>query len=69
MHRIIFVVVGNKSDLYEKEEVKQEEAKAFTDQINGIFRLTSCLNATGIDVIIILLIPYRKCLRLLDLNY
>lgn len=68
--RVVFVVVGNKSDLYEKEEVKQNDGKAFAKEINGFFRLTSCLNANGIDVIIIiLLISYRKCLRLLDLNY
>ena len=36
-----YFVVGNKSDLYEREEVSDDEAKAFAKEINGIFKLTS----------------------------
>ena len=50
--RVHFVVVGNKSDLYEQEQVPKETAQQFAKEINGMFKLTSCLNATGINVII-----------------
>ena len=49
--RVHFVVVGNKSDLYEQEQVPKEIAQQYAKEINGMFKLTSCLNATGINVI------------------
>ena len=45
----IFFVVGNKSDLYENEQVSDEEGKKFAKDIKGIFKLTSALSNTGID--------------------
>ncbi len=45
----IFFVVGNKSDLYENEQVSDEEGKKFAKEINAIFKLTSALSNTGID--------------------
>jgi small GTP-binding protein len=44
-----YFVVGNKSDLYEREEVSDDEAKAFAKEINGIFKLTSALSNIGIE--------------------
>ena len=38
---IIFNVVGNKQDLYEQEQVKEEDAKEFAKSINAGFYLTS----------------------------
>jgi Ras-related protein Rab-22 len=46
---IILSVVGNKSDLYNKEEVKEEDGKQFADKIGAIFELTSAKNNTGIN--------------------
>jgi len=45
----IFFVVGNKSDLYENEQVTDEEGKKFAKEINAIFKITSALSNTGID--------------------
>ena len=44
----VLAVVGNKSDLYEKEEVKEEEARAFAKEIGAIFMLTSAKNGDNI---------------------
>ena len=41
---IIFNLVGNKEDLFEKEAVKEEEAKEFAKSINAHFYLTSAKN-------------------------
>jgi len=41
---IIFNVVGNKEDLFEKEAVKEDEAKEFAKSINAHFYLTSAKN-------------------------
>ena len=35
--------MGNKSDLYAKEEVKEKEGKEFARSIGALFMLTSCL--------------------------
>ena len=41
-------IAGNKSDLYFKEEVSEDEARTYSNEINAIFRLTSALNGSGI---------------------
>ena len=41
-------VIGNKSDLFENEEVKEEEAKEFAESIGAFFMLTSAKHGTGI---------------------
>ena len=46
---IVYGLVGNKSDLYEKEEVNENEARNFANQINAIFFLNSALNNSGIN--------------------
>ena len=45
---MVFAVVGNKSDLFSKEEVKEEEGKKYAKSINAIFKLTSCAENIGI---------------------
>ena len=47
----IFAVVGNKSDLYNQSQVKEEEAREWADSINAIFQLTSARTNSGIDLL------------------
>jgi small GTP-binding protein len=46
---IILGVAGNKSDLYEIEEVSEQEAKEYSDYINASFKLVSAKNNTSIN--------------------
>ena len=46
---IIIAIVGNKSDLYEYEEVTEEEGQEFADSIDAIYIQTSAYNGTGIN--------------------
>ena len=45
----ILAVVGNKLDLYEKEQVIEEEAREFAKEKNAIFKLTSAQSGAGIN--------------------
>ena len=45
----IFAVVANKTDLYEVQQVKDEDGKAFAKEINGIFQATSAKSDFGIN--------------------
>ena len=42
-------MAGAKSDLYETEEVSEEEGKKFAKEINAIFKLVSANTNSGID--------------------
>ena len=46
--KVIFIV-GTKCDLFEKEEVNENEARNFAETINAKFILTSALNNIGIN--------------------
>ena len=46
---IILAIAANKSDLIEKEEVDEETARKFAQEINAMFYLTSAKNSMGID--------------------
>lgn len=46
---IVLAVCGNKSDLFEQEEVDEEDAKSFAAGLNSIFKLASARNDSGID--------------------
>ena len=46
---IIFVVVGNKIDLYEEEKVDEEKVKEYCESIDAIFQITSAKQNTYID--------------------
>ena len=45
----ILSIAGNKSDLYDDEEVQEKEAREYAKSMNAIFGLTSAQNNTGID--------------------
>ena len=47
----VLAVVGSKSDCYEKEEVKDEEAMEFAKSIDATFMLTSAKNGDNIDLL------------------
>ena len=46
---IVLAIVGNKSDDYQNEKVKDSEAKALARKINAVFQRTSAKNGYGID--------------------
>ena len=46
---MVFGIAGNKCDLFQEEEVSEEEAKKFAQKIGAIFHLTSCKESIGID--------------------
>ena len=46
---IIIGVAGNKCDMYEKEEVNENEGKEFAEQVGAFFEMTSAKNNTGIN--------------------
>ncbi len=48
---LVLGLAGNKSDLFDKNQVKEEEAKDLSQEIGAIFRLTSALTSSGIDEI------------------
>ena len=46
----IIAIVGNKSDLYEEEEiVKEEDARKYAKEIGALFNLVSAKNGLGIE--------------------
>ncbi len=45
----IIFLIGNKSDLYEKEEVNEEEARKYAEEINSLYKLVSAQNGEGIN--------------------
>ena len=47
--QIILGVCGNKCDLYENEEVEENDGRQFAEEIGAIFALTSAQNNTGIS--------------------
>lgn len=46
---IVVGLAGNKADLFDREQVSEEEAKAFAKEIKAIFKPTSAMTAIGID--------------------
>ena len=61
---VIYALVGNKSDLYEKEEVNEIDAQKYADEINAIFKTTSALSNVGINNLF-----ENIAQKLLDPNY
>ena len=55
IYKNIFVIIivlglfGNKSDLFEKEQVPEAEARNYAKEIGAIFKLSSACNGTGIE--------------------
>ena len=48
---VVIAVAANKSDLYEKKEVSNEEGKGFAYEIGAIFGITSAKTNTGIQAL------------------
>ena len=48
---VIVFIVGNKSDIYEKEVVNEEEARQYAKDINALYKLVSAENGDGINEI------------------
>ena len=46
---MVFGVAGNKCDLFQEEQVTEDEGKKFAKSIGAIFHLTSCKESIGID--------------------
>ena len=60
---MILGIAGNKCDLFNEEEVDEEEAKKFAKSIGAVFKLTSCKESIGIDEL------FEECgKRYLELN-
>lgn len=47
----ILAVVGNKNDLYQKQQVDPLDAKDFAKKLGGIFQLTSAMTSEGIGLL------------------
>ena len=47
--KILIVIVGNKSDLYNDEEVNEEEGIEYAQKNNATHKLVSAKNGTGIN--------------------
>ena len=62
--KIILGVAGNKCDMYEKEEVNENEAKEFAEKIGAFFEITSAKNNTGITDLFM-----NAANRFIDPNY
>jgi len=46
---VVIGLAGNKCDLFEDEEVSENDARAFADEIGAVFELTSAKNNIGIN--------------------
>ena len=47
----VVAVLGNKTDLFIKEDVSEEEARKYADEIKALFELTSAKTGDGIEEI------------------
>ena len=46
---MIIGIAGNKCDLFQEEEVSEEEVRKYANSIGAVFKLTSCKESIGID--------------------
>ena len=46
---MILGIAGNKCDLFQEEEVSEEDGKNFAKSIGAVFKLTSCKENIGVD--------------------
>ena len=52
MYILINIVIGlaaNKSDLFDKEQVPEGDARNYASEIGAVFKLTSACSGTGIE--------------------
>ena len=47
--KVITIIVGNKTDMYEKEVIKKNEAEQYAKSIQSIFRCVSAKEGRGIN--------------------
>ena len=50
---IVIGLAANKSDLFENEQVPEEQARKFAEEIGAIFKLTSACASTGVEELFI----------------
>ena len=50
---IILIIVANKSDLYEKENIDENEVRNYANELNANFIVCSALNRSGIEDIFV----------------
>ena len=48
IHFLVIGMAGNKSDLFNKEEVDENEAKSYAESNGAVFKVTSAFNNSGI---------------------
>ena len=46
---IVLAIAGNKNDMYEQEEVEENEGKDLAKQLGAIFQKTSAKESTGVE--------------------
>jgi small GTP-binding protein len=66
MKDAIIAIVGNKCDLFEEEEVSQDEGKHFCESINAIFKVVSAKEGIGIDKLFNEIIEKFKVSQFMD---
>ena len=49
VQNIVLAIAGNKCDIFNEEEVSENEARQYADSIGAVFQLTSCKENIGID--------------------
>ena len=59
----VLAVVGSKSDMFEKEEVKEEEASEYAKSIGATFMLTSA--KTGANIELLFEMIGSECIRVI----
>ena len=62
--KIILGIAGNKCDMYEREEVSENDAKEFAESKGAFFEITSAKNNTGINELFM-----NAANRFVDPNY
>ena len=48
-NELMIYILGNKSDLYEKEEIREEDASEYAKSINAKLKIVSAKNGSQID--------------------
>ena len=49
VQNIVLAIAGNKCDIFNEEEVSENEAREYADSIGAVFKLTSCKENIGIN--------------------
>ena len=49
VQNIVLAIAGNKCDIFNEEEVRENEAREYAESIGAVFQLTSCKENIGID--------------------